>query len=109
MTMNNNIKQVVHEKKTPVRIERDFGDVIIIEGVKYAGDMFREFAIPNSDVLYAVRRDEFGSVALTTIRSLDEAKSFFDPTPLPAASPQIGEEHPDLGGEDQHEENENVI
>ncbi len=76
--MNNNIKPVTYQKKTPVRIERDFDDVVVIEGVKYAGDLFREFTMPKSDVLYAVRSNEFGSVELTTIRSADEAKTFFE-------------------------------
>jgi hypothetical protein len=76
--MNINIKTVAHEKKTPVRIERDYNDVIIIEGVKYAGDLFREFTMPNSDVLYAIQRDANGSVVLTTIKSADEAKTFFE-------------------------------
>jgi len=98
--MNNFIKQEIHRPK-PVTIERDVNDVIVIEGVRYHGDLFRAFSLPESDVLYSVRRDEDDVVRLTVIRNLDEAKEFFDPHP---ALPQIGEEHPDLGEEGQDQE-----
>lgn len=68
-------------------------EAIVIEGVKYDAEYFRTFAHPDTDVLYAVRRDG-DQVWLTVIRNVEEAKAFFDPRP---ALPQSGEEHPDLG------------
>lgn len=94
--MNSNIKPIPHVGQEPLRIERDLSaghEVIIIEGVRYEADYFRTFACPETDVLYAVRRDE-DAVWLTLIRTVEEAKEFFDPHP---ALPQRGEERPDLG------------
>ena len=113
--MNSNIKQLPHQVKAPLSIERDIStghEIIIIEGVKYDAEYFRMFATPEADVLYAVRRDEFGSVTLTTIRNVDEAKKFFDetlPRPPYGHLPQMRGERPNLGEGEQYEENEDGI
>jgi len=73
---NSNIKKVTHQPK-PVSIERELGDVVVIEGVRYSGDLFREFTLPSQDALYAVRRDG-DTVSLTVIRNAEEAKQFFE-------------------------------
>ncbi len=73
--MNNNIKQVPHQPK-PVSIERELGDVIVIEGVRYAGDFFRTMSLPNPDYLYAIRRDG-DQIILTTIHNAGEAEGYF--------------------------------
>jgi hypothetical protein len=75
--MNTYIKPVAHQAKRPVTIERDVNDVIVIEGVKYAGDLFRCFAMPGSGVLYAAQNDG-DSVRLTMIRTVKEAMEFFE-------------------------------
>lgn len=75
--MNTFIKQVTHQPKEPVRIEREHNDVIVIEGVRYDGDYFREFGYPNTDILYSVQRDDEGVVRLTMIRTPEEAVQFF--------------------------------
>lgn len=78
--MNNFIKTLPYQVKAPLSIERDSSmghEIIIIEGVKYDADYFRTFAYPETDVLYAVRRDE-EVVRLTIIRALEEAKIFFE-------------------------------
>jgi hypothetical protein len=72
------IKEVKHQAKEPVRIEREENDVVSIEGVKYAGDYFREFGAPDTDVLYAVMRDSDGVVRLTLVRTAEEAIEFFN-------------------------------
>lgn len=78
--MNNQlIKQLLHEPWKPVEIERLPGDVLLIEGVRYAGELFREMAFPSGECLYAIRRDE-DKVYLTTVRTLEEAKKFFQET-----------------------------
>lgn len=71
------IQEVEHVAVEPVSIEREHNDVIVIEGVRYAGDYFRMMAVPNADVLYAVRRDD-DQVWLTVIRNVDEARKFFE-------------------------------
>ena len=107
------IKEVEHVAVEPVRIEREHNDVIVIEGVRYAGDYFRTMAVPDADVLYAVRRDDEDRVVFTVIRNVEEAEAFFDyvflaeamdpsATPLSmgtSTSPQMREERANLGGE----------
>lgn len=72
------IKEVEHVAVEPVRIEREHNDVIVIEGVRYAGDYFRTMAVPDADVLYAVRRDDEDRVVFKVIRNVEEAEAFFD-------------------------------
>ena len=72
------IQEVEHVAVEPVRIEREHNDVIVIEGVRYAGDYFRTMAVPDADVLYAVRRDDEDRVVFTVIRNVEEAEAFFD-------------------------------
>ena len=74
--MNSQIKPVAHQPK-PVSIERDVNDVVIIEGVRYAGKYFRMLAFPDRDMLYAIQRDG-DRIILTTIRDANEAENFFD-------------------------------
>ena len=71
------IQEVEHVAVEPVRIEREHNDEIVIEGVRYSGDYFRTLAVPNADVLYAIRRDD-DQVWLTVIRNANEAEAFFD-------------------------------
>lgn len=70
------IKQLPHEPRKPVEIERLPGDVLYIEGVKYAGDFFRTLSHPNPKYLYAIRRDG-DQVILTAIHNAGEATGFF--------------------------------
>ncbi len=95
--MNKSMKPIAHITQRPLSIEREYTlqgrEVIIIEGVRYDADYFRTFSHPETDVLYAVRRDE-ETVILTVIQTPEQASEFFDPHP---ALPQSGEEHPDLG------------
>ena len=79
--MNSNIKQLPHQVKAPLSIERDISmghEIIIIEGMKYDADYFRTFAYPETDVLYAVRNLVDEVVCLTVVRTVEEAKIFFD-------------------------------
>jgi len=76
--MNNFIKKLPHQDKPPVSIEREENDVINIESVKYDGDYFRTLGAPETNVLYAVQRFEDGVMRLTLIRSVEEAKEFFE-------------------------------
>ena len=113
--MNSNIKQLPHQVKAPLSIERDISmghEIIIIEGVKYDADYFRTFAYPETDVLYAVRRLAEDVVCLTVVRNMEEAKMFFEETQPPLSFghlPQIGEEHPELGEGEQYKEKEDGI
>jgi hypothetical protein len=78
--MNSNIKQLPHQAKAPLSIERDISmghEISIIEGVRYDAEYFRTFACPEADVLYSVRRND-DNVWLTIIRNMDEAKVFFE-------------------------------
>ena len=97
---NQHFKEIQHNPIQPVKVERDGSDTLIIEGVKYAGDMFRMFALPDDEILYAIRRDG-DMVWLTQVHNLDEAKKFFEEIgdPLPNL-PQMGEEHPNFGEEE---------
>ena len=78
--MNNQfIKQISHQPVKPVEIERLPGDVVYIEGVRYAAELFRTVAFPSDECLYAIRRDG-DDVVLTTIRTVDDARNFFQET-----------------------------
>ena len=81
--MNSFIKQIPHVDQKPLSIEREYTmqghEVIVIEGVRYDADYFRIFAHPDTDVLYAVRRDE-DMVVLTVIPTVEVAKEFFEET-----------------------------
>ena len=79
--MNNNIKNIKHVANAPLSIERDMQsgyEKIIIEGVVYDAEYFRTFAHPDTDVLYAVKKDLDGAVCLTIVPTADEAKQFFE-------------------------------
>lgn len=76
--MSQYIQALPHEPRKPVEITREHNDVVVIEGVRYAGDYFREFGHPDTDVLYSVFRDADGVVRLTIIRTPEEAKEFFE-------------------------------
>lgn len=82
--VNQFITQVTHQP-TPLSIEREVSDVIVIEGVRYSGDFFRQMAYPSSDLLYVIRRDD-DMVWLTTIRNVDEVQKFFEE--IASASPR---------------------
>jgi len=79
--MNNLIKPMPHVAERPLSIEREYTmqghEIIVIEGVKYDADYFRTFAHPDTDVLYAVRRED-EMVVLTVIPTVEVAKEFFD-------------------------------
>ncbi len=81
--MNSNIKPVSHVAQKPLSVEREyvFGgrEIIVIEGVRYDADYFRTFSHPETDVLYAVRRDE-ETVILTVIQTPEQASEFFNET-----------------------------
>jgi hypothetical protein len=85
--MNMHIKNLEHVSKEPVSVVREHPDRLVIGGVVYDGDYFRTIGCPDTDVLYAVRRDSEGVVCLTVIDSLEKAMEFFEetltPTPLP--------------------------
>ena len=72
------IKQVKHQIQPPISIEREEGDVINIEGVRYEADYFRTFGAPDTEILYAVQRLEDGCIKLTMINSAEEAIAFFE-------------------------------
>ena len=74
--MNGLIRQVEHERKMPVTVVRDVPDVLVIEGVRWAGDIFRTFAMPSDQYLYALKRDG-DQVILVTVHDVEEAKKFF--------------------------------
>lgn len=81
--MNSNIRPMPHVEDRPLSIEREYTlqgrEIIVIEGVRYDADYFRIFAHPDTDVLYAVRRDE-DMVVLTVIPTVEVAKEFFEET-----------------------------
>ena len=85
------IKEVKHVAVEPVRIEREHNYVIVIEGVRYAAELFRVFANPDADLLYALeRRDD--QVVVTPIRNANEAEAFFDDVFLAEAmDPSVAE------------------
>lgn len=79
--MNNLIKQIPHVEVRPLSIEREYTmqgrEIIVIEGVSYDADYFRTFAHPETDVLYAVCRNE-DQVRLTIIQTSEQATEFFE-------------------------------
>lgn len=78
--MSQFIHPMVHVPHEPLRIEREFvegREIIVIEGVRYDADYFRQFSKPETDVLYAVAREE-DYVRLTVIQSLEAAETFFE-------------------------------
>ncbi len=103
--MNKSMKPMAHIAQRPLSIEREYTlqgrEVIIIEGVRYDADYFRTFSHPETDVLYAVVRDE-DAVRLTVIQTPEQASEFFDPAPsaaIAAPPPKAGESTPILGEE----------
>lgn len=79
---NSSVKPMAHVTQVPLRIEREYTlqgqEMILIEGVRYDAEYFRTFAHPDTDVLYAVTREEDGVVKLTEVRNRVEAAEFFD-------------------------------
>ena len=71
------IQEVEHEDRKPVSIEREPNDVVVIEGVRYAAELFRVFANPDLNLLYALRRED-DQVVVKIIRNANEAEAFFD-------------------------------
>lgn len=51
------IHQVPHQKRPPVQIERELGDLVIIEGVAYPGDLFRSIADAGPGCRIILRRE----------------------------------------------------
>ena len=79
--MNRNIKQLPHQIQAPLSIEREWNnghEMIMIEGVRYHADFFRMNAMPSDDVLYAVHKRDDGVVIVTVVRTVEEAKIFFN-------------------------------
>lgn len=75
---NNSVKQDAYEAQKPVTIERDVNDVIVIEGVRYSGDVFRNNLWPKEAWLYAIRKREDDTVWITEIHNVEEAVKFFE-------------------------------
>jgi len=94
--MSQFIKPMAHVAIQPVSVVREQPDILVIEGVRYSGDFFRQSAYPETDLLYAIRRDG-DMVILKTVRNMNEAEKFFE---------EIGREHP--APTDELEE-ENVV
>ena len=85
------IQEVEHEPKRPVSIEREPNDVVVIEGVRYAAELFRVFANPDLNLLYALRRED-DQVVVKIIRNANEADAFFDDVFLAEAmDPSVAE------------------
>ena len=87
--MNTTVQKMILMPESPLRIERDWSaghEIIVIEGVRYDADYFRTFGYPQTDVLYAIVRDE-DCVMLTVIGTPEQAEEFFseigrgDPAP----------------------------
>lgn len=76
--MNGFIKQAEHQAKRPVTVERDVPDILVIEGVRYAGDLFRTFANPDDKMLYAMSQGEDGVVKIISVSNVEEARIFFE-------------------------------
>ena len=77
MLDNHNITLLPHEPKRPVSLEREHPDIVVIEGVKYAGDVFRTLAFPGPDCLYFFQRN--GDVVnIRLVQTIEEAESFFE-------------------------------
>jgi hypothetical protein len=87
------VEEVEYEGRKPVSIEREAHDVVVIEGVRYAADIFRVLANPDANVLYTFERDGENVIA-TVIRNVGEATGFFfrkeygrgDPAPTDGGS-----------------------
>lgn len=94
--LNGLIRQVEHQRRKPVSVERVDGDILLIEGVRYACDLFREFSSPSDNVLYAIERGDDGVVKLTTVRNAAEAEHFFDRVFLSEARAEIEGENDEL-------------
>ena len=73
---NKFIKEIQHEEKKPVSIEREPNDVVVIEGVRYAADLFRILANPDAGLLYAYER-KGDQIIATAIRNPQDALAFF--------------------------------
>lgn len=86
------IQEIPHEPRKPVEIIREHGDILMIEGIRFAGDFFREFACPKTDVLYSVQRDG-DVVLLTTVRNAEEAARFFEEITGGESLPSEEQEH----------------
>jgi len=95
------IKPLAHVSKQPVSVERVHPDRILIEGVLFDGDYFREIGYPKTDVLYMVRKDLDGCVCLTVIRDEFEAKKFFEQLGDCFAAENNGAARNDIG-DDEH-------
>ena len=91
--MSQFIKPLPHVSVEPVQVERVYPDRLTIAGVLYDGEYFRTFSHPETDVLYAVRRDEDGCVCLTVIDSLEKAMSFFEALGAFDTSNETGDDH----------------
>jgi len=95
---NRFIEEIEHEAKKPVSIEREPNDVVVIEGVRYAAELFRVLANPDAGLLYAFQRDG-DQVIATVIHNAKEAFTFFvmsDLTaPMSTAAP-LSEEKQDV-------------
>lgn len=76
--MNGFIKQAEHQAKRPVKVERDVPDILVIEDVRYAGELFRTFANPDDKLLYAMLKDEGGVVRIISVSNVEEARIFFE-------------------------------
>lgn len=72
------IRELPHVPQRPVSVERQANDVLVIEGVPYAGELFRQMALPDDEVLLAVHRNESGTVVVKEIRNFEQAKRFFE-------------------------------
>lgn len=79
--MGSAVQTMVYMPDPPLRIEREYSisghEFILIEGVRYDASYFRTFAHPDTDVLFAVRRDG-DTVVLSIIRNAQEAAKFFE-------------------------------
>lgn len=77
----NAVKPMTHVPAQLLSIEREFDaegrEYIVIEGVKYEADYFRTFSHPDTDVLYAVTREE-DFLKLTVIDTPEKAEEFFE-------------------------------
>lgn len=62
----------------PLKAEREFPDMLVIEGVRYSGDFFRTNSMPDEDVLYSIFKDDRGIVCVHVIRNANEAEQFFE-------------------------------
>lgn len=90
--MSQFIKPLPHVSVEPVSVVREHPDVLVIEGVRYAGDFFRQNAYPETDVLYSIRRDG-DQVWMTVIHNAEQAQKFFveigQEPPVPAEDENV--------------------